>query len=306
MTTLEAAQRRPVLQFSGVIYVLIAALGFSSKGVLIKLAYALHPYIDAISVMAVRMLFALPFFLFVAARFARSADTPKLESQDTRSILVLGFFGYYISSYLDFKGLEYISANLERLILYLYPTLVVVISAYLYQRAIPPRERGALALGYLGIALVFVIDLHANGTQVLTGGALVFAAAISYAVFLIRSEHTIRRVGAARFTAYSMSVATLLTLIHYVAQHATALLHLPAMFYLIGGVMALFCTVIPAFLMNLGLQRIGAGPTAIISSAGPVMTLGLAYAVLHEAVGAVQILGAALILASVFIVSRRA
>lgn len=150
MTTLEAAKRQPVLQFSGVIYVLIAALGFSSKGVLIKLAYGLHPHIDAISVMAVRMLFALPFFLLVAARFARSAATPKLAAQDTRSILVLGFFGYYISSYLDFKGLEYISANLERLILYLYPTLVVVISAYLYQRAIPLRERGALALGYLG------------------------------------------------------------------------------------------------------------------------------------------------------------
>jgi len=293
------------LAISGIVFVIIAALGFSSKGVLIKLAYALDPRIDAISVMAVRMLLALPFFLFVALRIARQQETTPLLRHDVHAILALGFLGYYASSWLDFTGLKYISASLERLILYLYPTMVVVLSAWYYRRAITRPEHHALALGYIGIALVFVVNLHFAGLDVLTGGALVFVAALSYAVFLIASAHTIQRVGAARFTAYSMSVATLLTTVHYAVQHGVQLAHFSAEFYALGLAMAVFCTVIPAFLMNAGMQRIGAGMTAMLSSIGPVMTIGLAYFFLHESVAPVQLLGTALIIASVLVLMRR-
>ncbi len=293
------------LAFSGIAFVIIAALGFSSKGVLIKLAYALDPRIDAIGVMAIRMLLALPFFLVVALRIARHRETAPLIRQDVLAILALGFFGYYASSWLDFTGLKYISASLERLILYLYPSLVVVLSAWYYRRAITRRERHALALGYAGIVLVFVVDLHFVGADVLKGGVLVFVAALSYAVFLIASAHTIQRVGAARFTAYSMTVATALTLIHYFVQHGVQLAYFPAEFYAIGLAMAVFCTVIPAFLMNAGMQRIGAGMTSMLSSVGPVMTIGLAYFVLHEPIAPVQWVGTALIISGVLLLVRR-
>ena len=297
--------KRPPLIFSGIVFVIIAALGFSCKGVLIKLAYALDPRIDAISVMAVRMLLALPFFLWVALRIARQRETAPLQRQDVFAICALGFSGYYFSSWLDFTGLKYISASLERLILYLYPTMVVLLSAGYHRRAITRMERHALALGYAGIALVFFVDLHFAGPDALKGGALVFIAALTYAVFLITSAHTIQRVGPARFTAYSMSVATLLTLIHYVVQHGVALTHFPAEFYALGLAMAVFCTVIPAFLMNIGIQRIGAGMTAMLSSIGPVMTLGLAYFLLHEPIAPVQLAGTALIIGSVFLLVRK-
>ncbi len=301
----DKQRQRAPLALSGVVFVIIAALGFSSKGVLIKLAYALDPRIDAISVMAVRMLLALPFFLLVALRFARRQDTKPLQRQDLHAILALGFLGYYASSWLDFTGLKYISASLERLILYLYPTLVVLLSAMYYRRAITRPEHHALALGYAGIALVFFVDLHFAGADVLKGGVLVFVAALSYAVFLLVSEHTIRRVGAARFTAYSMSIATLATSTHYVVQHGLRLPAFSAAFYLLGLAMALLCTVIPAFMMNAGMQRIGAGMTAMVSSVGPVMTIALAYLLLHEPVQSVQLLGTVLIVGSVLLLVRR-
>lgn len=302
---LDKQDKHTARALSGIVFVIIAALGFSSKGVLIKLAYALDPRIDAISVMAVRMLLALPFFLFVALRIARQQKTIPLLRQDRYAILALGFLGYYCSSWLDFTGLKYISASLERLILYLYPTMVVVLSALYYRRGITRPERQALALGYAGIALVFVVDLHVTGADVLKGSALVFVAALTYSIFLIASAHTIQRVGAARFTAYSMSVATLLTTGHYVVQHGLQLLEFPAAFYVLGLAMALLCTVIPAFLMNAGMQRIGAGKTAMVSAVGPVMTILLAYTLLHEPVQMVQLAGTALIIGSVLLLVRR-
>ena len=301
----NSSKQRTPLAISGVVFVIIAALGFSSKGILIKLAYAIDPRIDAISVMAIRMLLALPFFLFVALHIARKRETMPLLRQDVHAIVALGFLGYYASSWLDFTGLKYISASLERLILYLYPTFVVVLSAMYYRRVITHPERYALALGYAGITLVFVVDLRFDGVDVLSGGALVFAAALSYAVFLIASAHTIQRVGAARFTAYTMSIATLLTLTHYVFQHGVQLEQFSREFYLLGLAMAVFCTVIPAFLMNAGIHLIGAGMTAMLSSIGPVVTIGLAYLLLDELITPVQLVGAALIIGSVLLLVRR-
>ncbi len=290
--------------FIGMGMVMLAALGFASKGILIKLAYALDHDIDAISLMAIRMLIALPFFLLVAIQNSRTNMHARMTSQDILAVIALGFLGYYLSSLLDFSGLAYISASLERMILYLYPTLVVILSALVSRRRIHSYERMALLVAYLGLMLMFMTDSSASGNDVTKGGALVFAAAFSFAVFMVGSHGIINRIGSLRFTSWSMVVATLFTLAHYTAKHGVLLLDMTSAFYLIGLVMAIFCTVLPAYMMNAGIQRIGASRTALVSAIGPVMTLILAYFVLDETLTAAQLIGIILIIGSIYIVGK--
>jgi drug/metabolite transporter (DMT)-like permease len=289
----------------GILLILAASLGFASKGIFIKLSYQVDSSIDAITVMAIRMLLALPIFLIAALALHRRAGQSVLVPSDYARILYLGFMGYYLSSYLDLSGLHHISAGLERLILYLYPTFVVLLSAYLSKRRIQAREFTALLLSYLGIAMVFYFELGQVGESVLTGSLLVMAAAFSFALFMVGSHGAVRRIGAARFTAYSMSVATLLTLGHYLAVHGVENLRQPARFYIYGFDLALLGTVLPAFMMNAGLQRVGASRTAILTSIGPIMTLGLAYLYLGEPLTPLQVGGTLLILGGVYTASRR-
>jgi drug/metabolite transporter (DMT)-like permease len=289
----------------GIALVLAASLGFASKAIFIKLSYQVDGSIDAITVMALRMLLALPFFLITALFYRRRQGQSELTRGDYARILYLGFMGYYLSSYLDLSGLHHISAGLERLILYLYPTFVVLLSAYLSRRRVRQREVTALLLSYLGIAMVFYFELGLAGDSVLTGSLLVTAAAFSFALFMIGSHGAVRRIGAARFTAYSMTVATLLTLGHYLAVHGVENLRQPAPFYLYGLNLAMLGTVLPAFMMNAGLQRVGASSTAILGSIGPIMTLGLAYLYLGEPLTPLQLGGTLLILAGVYAASRR-
>lgn len=290
--------------FVGAILVLTASLGFASKGIFIKLSYNLGMQIDAITIMALRMLMALPLFLATAFMLRTREDAAALTTGDYLRILYLGFLGYYLSSYLDLSGLYYISAGMERLILYLYPTFVIVLSAVILRKPISRQELSALALSYAGIAGVFFLDLRAEGDAVIRGGLLVMLAALSFAIFMIGSHEAIHRIGSARFTAYSMSVATLLTLIHYLLNHGVENLVQPFPFYLYGVCLAIAGTVLPAFLMNAGLQRIGANRTSILTSIGPVMTLGLAYLYLGEGITLPQAAGTLLILAGVYLASR--
>jgi len=294
---------RPVLVGMGL--VIIAALGFASKGIFIKLAYALDEDIDAISIMAIRMLLSLPFFLFMAIQTTRRHRQPGLTSQDVIAVLVLGFLGYYLSSFLDFSGLAYISASLERMILYLYPTLVVIITAMISKRKISRTERNALIVAYLGILLMFVSNQTGIGKNLLIGSVFVFASACSFAIFMVGSHGVIKRIGSVRFTSYSMTIAVLLTLIHYSVQHGMQLFSLTMPFYIIGLVLAIFCTVLPSYMMNAGIHRIGASRTAMVSAAGPVMTLILANIVLNETLSLLQLAGMALILVSIYFVAKK-
>jgi drug/metabolite transporter (DMT)-like permease len=286
----------------GTAFILLGAIGFSAKSVLIKLAYAESAQIDAITLMALRMLMALPFFLIVALWGSkRSGQTHSRE--EWIGLLVLGTLGYYLASLLDFQGLQYIPAGLERLILFLYPTLVVFLAALLYRKPVGKQQRWALLLSYAGIALVFGATPQALSSENLLGSLLVFGSAVAFAVYLTGSGHLIPRFGSRRFTAYSMSVACVVTLLHFLAIKPVEQLMPSTEILGLALALALISTVAPAFLMSAGIRRIGASNAAIIGTVGPVSTLILAYLVLDESLGPIEIIGSLLVLAGVVTVS---
>ena len=230
---------------NGIALAVLAAFGFSFKAILVKLAY---PYgVEAITLLALRMAFALPAFLWVG--FSASRNAPALGLRDWSAVAVLALLGYYGASILDFNGLKYISAGLERLILFTYPTLTLLFGVVLHGRAITRREVLALALCYAGIAAAFAHDLQIAGDAAVVwlGGGLVFASSVSYALYLSGSAGMIAKLGAARCTALVMLAATAATGGHFLATQPLAALVQPWPVYALGAAMGLFCTVLPVF-----------------------------------------------------------
>ena len=291
----------------GVAFALLAALGFSFKAIFVKLAYAVPQAVpvDAVTLLSLRMVFALPVFVWVGFHSSRSA--PPLSRRDWLMLTALGLLGYYGASILDFVGLRYITAGLERLILFTYPTLTIVIGVLFMGKTASRREIGALALSYAGIGLAFVHDLQVAGetTTVLIGAAFVFGSALSYAFYQAGSEPAIRRLGAARFTALAMLVSTLATVLHFlIAQPITALTQpLPVYFY--GAAMALFSTVLPVFMNSAAIRRIGSAKSVLIGTLGPILTIFFGWWLLGEPLSLAQMIGAGLVLAGVLLISRR-
>ncbi len=288
----------------GCTFVLLAATGFSAKAVLIKLAYGASSKIDPITLMGLRMLLALPFFLMVAAWGDKNGSSQDLQTKDWLMIFGLGILGYYLASYLDFEGLQYIPAGLERVIVFMYPTFVVIFSAVLYRRTISQSQAIALVLSYTGMLLVFMDSMSIDSSQVWLGSSLVLSSAIVFAFFMMGSGFMIKRIGSRRFTAYSMTVACLATGMHYTTRHGLNPLEISAEIYWLALMMAIFSTVMPAFLMNAGIRRIGVDTASIISSAGPIGTLVLAFLLLGEEVTVVQFFGTLFVLAGVYVISR--
>ncbi len=278
-----------------------AALGFSFKAILVKLAY---PYgVDAITLLALRMIFSLPFF--AAMLFLPGPRRAALTARDAAMLFALGVLGYYLASLLDFLGLQYISAGLERLILFLYPTLVVLLSALFFRKPITHRALVALALSYAGIALAVRHDVAAAGADrhVWLGAALVFGSAVSYALYLIGNGQVVGRIGAARLTAWASIVACLLCIGQFLLMRPLSALALPWQVYGLSGAMALFSTVLPVYMISEAIRRIGAGPASLLGSMGPVATIFLGWLLLDEAVSLSQLAGAALVMAGVLLVS---
>lgn len=289
----------------GVVFALFAALGFSAKAILVKLAYLDN--VDAVKLLALRMVFSLPFFIGVAVWVKRQHAEP-LSTHDRVLVLMLGLIGYYLSSFLDFLGLQYITAGLERLILFLYPTMTVLLSALVYKRAIGRKIIAAMALCYAGIVLVFLHDLglHDAGIKqgvILLGASLVFASTLSYSVYLVGAGHAIARIGAARFTAYAMVVASVASLLQFGVMRPMSVLDLPLRVYELSIAMAIFSTVLPAFLLSHAIRRIGSGSTSLIGTIGPVSTIYMAHIFLNENISPLQIAGASLVLVGVLIIS---
>lgn len=295
---METTSQQPDTVLSGGMLVVLGAIGFSAKPVLIKLAYANGASIDAITLMTLRTLLALPIFLAVAL-WDREASRCRHSATDWATLSVLGVTGYYLASLLDFTGLEYISAGLERLILFLYPTFVVAFSALAYRRGITRRMGLALLLSYLGIGLVYTSGPLAGSTDIAFGSLLVLASGLIYALYLTGIGHLIPRFGTRRFTAYSMTVAASATLLHFALTHPMHDLMVPPRTLALGLALAVFSTVLPAFLINAGIRRIGADRAAVVTSVGPVFTLLLAFVVLGESLGPLQSIGAALVLVGV-------
>lgn len=292
--------------FSGYLFVLLGAFGFSAKAVLVKLAYGYSHQLDAITLMVLRMSLSLPFFLAVALWSSKAGDdSQRLNKFDWLMICGLGLLGYYVASFLDFAGLQYISAGLERLLIFIYPTFVVLFTALAQRKAINRHQALALLLSYAGMVLVFADHVEETSTSgLLLGSALVLSSAVAFAVFLMGSGMMVKRIGSTRFTAYSMTVACIGTGLHFVVQHNIELLRLPVNVYWVALVMAVFSTVLPSFFMNAGIHRIGAGPASIVSSIGPVGTLALAFVLLGETLTPMQLGGTVLVLFGVYVVGK--
>jgi len=287
----------------GTLCALLAAIGFSAKAILIKLAYA-NP-VDAATLLTLRLLFSAPFFVLMALWSKREAVP--LSRRQWVWVVVLGFSGYYLASYLDFLGLTYITAGLERLILFLYPTIVVLLSAWWLKKPIRSHHFVALALSYGGIALVFTENLNFGGHahEVTLGGALVFASGVIYAFYLMGAGEIVGKIGAMRFTAYAMLVACMVCVLQFLLTHDALALVVPARVYWLTFAMAVVSTVIPAWLMAEGIRLTGANHAAMVGSVGPVATIFFGYWFLSEPVTVIQITGAALVLAGVTLVSTR-
>ena len=258
-----------------------------------------------VTLLTLRMIFALPVFVWVGLRASRSA--PPLTARDWSIVVALGCLGYYGASIFDFIGLQYVTAGLERLILFTYPTLTILIAALFLGQRVGRREAGALALCYLGIAAAFAHDLGvaADTAAVWIGGGFVFASSLSYAIYLAGSAGMIARLGSARFTALAMLVSTAATLAHFVATQPLAQLLQPLPVYAYGLGMAIFSTAIPVFAQSAAIRRIGPGRAALIGTLGPLVTIALGWWVLDEAMSVWQLLGAALVVAGVVLVGRR-
>ncbi len=274
-----------------------AAIGFSTKAILVKLAY--YDNVDAVTLLALRMSFSAPFFLYIALRHTGRKDDQALKTKDYWTLLVLGLVGYYLSSLFDFIGLQYISAGLERLILFLYPTFVVILSALILGKAFGRKEIAALVLSYAGIAFVFKDELALPSERLLLGAGFVFASTLTYSLYLIGTGETVARIGASRFTAYAMLVACAATGLQFCATHSLADLVLPARVYRLSLVMAMVSTVLPVFMLSAAIRLIGSSHVSLVGMIGPVSTIFMAAYFLGEAVTSTQIAGAALVMAGV-------
>lgn len=288
---------------AGMLLAVVAAFGFSFKAIFIKLSY---PYgIDAITLLALRMAFALPVFLWVGIAASRSA--PPLKRHDWAGVLLLGALGYYGASILDFLGLQYISAGLERLILFTYPTITLLLGVLMYRQAITRRQIIATLLCYAGIASAFVHDLKlsADTATVWLGGALVFASSACYALYLAGSSGMIARIGTARFTALALLVSTSMVFAQFFAtREARLLVSQPWPVYGYALTMGLLSTAMPTFAQSAAVRRLGSGESALVSMVGPLLTIVFAAALLDEPFSLSQLLGVALVLAGIATLGR--
>ena len=291
----------------GVLIALAGAICFSTKAIFVKLAYR-DTGIDAITLLALRMLFSLPFFVVSAAFTSRKDTNIKFTPKQWLIVAVVGLLGYYVSSLLDFLGLQYISAGMERLILFIYPTLVLLMSAVFFKQKINRYQWLALVITYVGLALAFYSEVDWSTEQnndFYLGAILIFLCAITYALYIVGSGQIIPQVGAAKFNSYAMTFASVGVLLHYTIASDTSLFNLSPMVYFYSIMMALVSTVIPSYLVTEGIKRIGSDNAAIVGSIGPMSTILQAYILLHEPIFVLQIVGTLLILAGILLIGKK-
>ena len=281
---------------------MLGAVLFSAKAIVVKFTYRYG--IDAVTLIAFRMLFAMPFFAAVAwhqSRRAARGEIVMMTSKERIQVIVLGLLGYYLSSFLDFLGLRHITASLERLILFLSPSLVVLLSAFWFKRPIERRQWLAMVLSYAGVVLVFAHDLSfGGGGEVLLGSLFVFGSAASYSVYLICSGELIKRVGPTRLVAYAMLVSCVACIIQFFVIHPPSMLIQPAGVYGYSVIHATLNTVVPVFMLMWAVSLIGAPTASLLGMVGPVSVLFLASWFLEEPITLWQLAGTALVLTGVF------
>lgn len=286
----------------GIAFAVCGVLAFSVRPILIKLSYAAHP-VSPTTLLFLRMTLSLPFFLVVG--WWLRAQEPRLAGRDWLNVGMLGFLGYYGASFLDFLGLQYVGAGVGRLILFLFPTLVLLLSFVFLHKKPSPRELVALVVSYAGIALVVASQAapSAEGRLFLFGALLIFSGALCYAVYLVAGSQVVKRVGSMRFTAYSMAISSIPAVVQFLLLEPAGALELPAAVWGYAAVLATFSTVLPVFLQAEALKRIGANHFALIGAVGPVSVAATSALGLDEPFTWVQAVGGLLVISGVLLVS---
>ena len=290
----------------GLLLAIVGSIAFSGKAIIVKLAYRYG--VDAVTLIMYRMLFALPIFAGMAWWASRGKEA--LTRNDWLGILGLGFTGYYLASFLDFAGLAYISAALERLILYLNPTLVLILGWLLYKKRMTSRQIGAMALSYAGILLVFGHELSIQSISTTDNGntawgaLLVFGSAVSYAIYLSYSGEMVKRLGSLRLVGLATTVACLLCIAQFaVLRPLSAMAVAPQVIWL-SVLNATLCTALPVLAVMMAIERVGAPLAAQTGMIGPMSTILMGVFILGEPLNAWIIAGTVLVLAGVYMVSR--
>jgi drug/metabolite transporter (DMT)-like permease len=284
----------------GIVLAAAGAVAFSGKAILAKLMY--RHGVDAVTVVAWRMALALPMFLVLAAWASRGQAA--LTRRDWAAVWGLGFSGYYAASMLDFAGLQYISASLERLILYLGPTIVMVISVLWFKRHVSTRQWLAAAISYSGALVVFGHELTLQGGAVVLGAALVFGSAVSYSVYLVASGEVVGRLGSMRLTGLASSAACVLCLLHFALFKPWSAALVPAPVMALSALNAVACTVAPVLMVMMAIERIGSAMTAQVGMIGPLSTIAMGVLLLDEPFTPWLLAGTVLVMSGVWLLAR--
>jgi len=270
---------------------------FSAKAVLVKLCYEFR--VDTISVLMLRMSFSLPVFIIIGLFKSEKGKEP-LTIKSFLWLVGFGVLGYYGASYFDFQGLQYIDASLERLILFVYPTIVVLLSALVLKSKLEGKQFIAIAITYIGLLVIFLPNFIVTDVEVsVLGIVLILLSALTYASYLVASQFFVPKFGTVRFTTYAMVISCVVVMIHYFLDEDASVIGLHWKVYLYGFLMAIFCTVIPSYLISEGIKRINASRVAIIGSLGPVSTISLSILLLGESLNMYQVLGGVVIVSGV-------
>ena len=290
----------------GLILACVGSIAFSGKAIIVKLAY--RHGVDAVTLIMFRMLFALPLFLGLAwwATYRQGVEPTQITRRDWAGILGLGVTGYYLASFLDFWGLEYISASLERLILYLNPTLVLIIGRFIYRRHISALQTMAMAVSYAGVLLVFGHEADFSGPGAAFGALLVFLSAVSYAVYLFYSGEMVRRLGSMRLVGLATTVACVLCLVQFLILRPLSAAVVPSEVVWLSVLNATACTFAPVVMVMMAIERIGAGLTSQVGMIGPMSTIAMGVVILGEPFNGWIIAGTILVVAGVYLVTRAA
>jgi drug/metabolite transporter (DMT)-like permease len=285
----------------GLLLATLGAIAFSGKAIIVKLAYRYG--VDAVTLLMYRMLFALPMFLILSWWAGRGK--PPLTRRDVKAVLGLGFSGYYLSSFLDFAGLHYISASLERLILYLNPTLVLGLGALLFRRPVTRLQVLALAVSYAGVLCVFGQEVALRGANVPLGATLVFGCAVSYAVYLVYSGEEVKRLGALRLTGLATTVACVMCIAQFLALRPLSAMAVAPQVLWLSALNAAACTFAPVLMVMMAIERIGASLTAQTGTVGPLSTILMAVVLLGEPFTAWVAAGTVLVLTGIWLIAKQ-
>lgn len=281
----------------GLLLVFIGSICFSTKAIFVKLC--LRHGVDGVTALMLRMLFALPFYI-IFPFISRDVSMHQFKSAPWGKIAFLGLVGYYLASLFDFLGLQYIQANLERLIVFMYPTMVLVLGAVIFKRKITFPQIVAVLLSYAGIVVACISqDFDLSGKGIWLGILFVALSALTYSIYLVFSDNIIRQIGSVAFTCFSMVISSVAVLVHYGVLHGLQISGFDWQVYVYGLLMAVIATIIPTMFLTRGISLIGSGNAALISSIGPVATIAMSYFILHEPFSGLQGIGTVLVIAGI-------